>query len=186
MIKAKRISFAALVFMCGAAGCVKTHNVVEVKPIEIKPMKMEMTVEVKIDKSLDEAMSANVNDPNDERTARYKRRMARRDQLKAYKKAKAIMETKNGFLRQLDVTGPSSDEIEKIVQAENSDRMEMYKSVAKANKQTVEEVGAVWAKRYADWELRNVQKAAETTSGGTSTSAVVPVNGETKSAEQEK
>ncbi|MEG2075012.1 MAG: DUF1318 domain-containing protein [Victivallaceae bacterium] len=174
MIRSEKISLVAFMLMCGAVGCIETHNVVEVKPIEIKPMKLEMTVDVKIDKSLDEAMRANVNDPNDERTARYKRRMARQDQLNAYKKAKAIIETKNGFLRQLDVSGPASDEIEKLVQAENSDRMEMYKAVAKANKQTVEEVGEVWAKRFADRELRNAQKVGEPAVTPAETTSVAP------------
>lgn len=148
--------FAFPIVALALAGCIKTDNTVEVKPIEIK-----MTLEVKLDQSLDQAFEGPVANPQEERAQCRERMKARRPSLNEYKKSGIIAETTRGYLRVANIESPDSDNAAKLVAAENSDRKIIYKYVAEKDGTTVDYVGRVWAKKQAERDASRNTKTAE-------------------------
>ena len=74
------------------------------------------------------------------------RRKDRRDQLSSYEAKGVIGENRSGFVV---IRNPGAADIsaQEIVNAENSDRMMIYQSVAKKNGSSVEAVEDLYAKR---------------------------------------
>lgn len=87
----------------------------------------------------EEALPADVEEAAMRRSARY-------DELSAAE-AKGIIGESNSGLVELRGAGPDGASLSRLISAENEDRMIIYKSVAKKNGATVDEVRGLYAKK---------------------------------------
>ena len=74
------------------------------------------------------------------------RRRARVDELRAFEEKGIIGENKMGLVEVRD-SSQATDSVRKLVEAENSDRMFIFKSMAAKNNISIEEVQKLYAKR---------------------------------------
>lgn len=152
------------------AGCtptIKTENEVTIKPVQI-----DLNVNLKVDNELSQALSSD-NKPELKADAKSsdvrERRRARRDQIKTFKLAQLIGENNRGLLEVRSEIGKVADQVQKVIEAENRDRQQVFELIAKKQNSTAEFVGQRWAARMAErapagvwiqsasgeWQLKN-------------------------------
>lgn len=139
------LSCAAAAFLPLAVSCIKTESVVEVKPMEMK-----ITMDVRVDRELKEAFSEPVSDPDAERAARRERFKERKPKLDAWKEQGVVKETGRGFVRIADYDHAEAAAAAKAVEAENADRTAVFQVIAKKEDTTVDFVGRRWAAKMAE------------------------------------
>ena len=137
----------AAAILAGCTPTIKTENEVTIKPIQVT-----IDVNLKVDEELNQALSSdgqNVKaDPNS--TDMRERRRARRDQIKAWKAAQLIGENNRGLLEACTTDGKLSTTVQKVVDAENADRQQVFQAIAAKQNITAESVGQRWASRMAE------------------------------------
>ena len=158
LIPAGTAALAAAI-LAGCTPTIKTENEVTIKPIQVT-----IDVNLKVDQELNQALSSDAKDikadpnSNDMR----ERRRARRDQIKAWKSAQLIGENNRGLLAACTSDGKLSSTVQKVVDAENADRQQVFQAIAAKQNITPEAVAQRWASymagRAAQWTF--VQDAA--------------------------
>ncbi len=139
--------------LLGSVSCIKTESVVEVKPMEMK-----ITLDVKVDQELDEAFKESVADPDAERAQRRARFKERKVKLDAWKKAGVVKENNRGFVRVADYNHAEAPEAAKVVEAENTDRTAVYKLIAEKQNTTADFVGRRLAAKMAEKAAAETQE----------------------------
>ena len=117
--------------VCGCTPTIKTESEVTIKPVQI-----DLNVNLKVDKELTQALSPDSKpdlkaDPNSSDVR--ERRRARRDQIKAFKSAQLLGENNKGLLEVRTENGKVTDQVRKVMEAENSDRRLVFEVVARRN-----------------------------------------------------
>lgn len=145
LIPASTVLAAAI--LAGCTPTIKTENEVTIKPIQVT-----IDVNLKVDEELTQALSSegkNVKaDPNS--SDMRERRRARRDQIKAWKAAQLIGENNRGLLEARTADGVLSATVQKVVDAENTDRQQVFQAIAAKQNVTAESVAQRWASRMAE------------------------------------
>lgn len=134
--------------ICGCTPTIKTESEVTIKPVQI-----DLNVNLKVDKELTQALSPDSKpdlkaDPNSSDVR--ERRRARRDQIKAFKSAQLLGENNKGLLEVRTENGKVTDQVRKVMEAENSDRRLVFEVVAQKQNSTPEFVAQRWAARMAE------------------------------------
>lgn len=128
--------------VCGCTPTIKTESEVTIKPVQI-----DLNVNLKVDKELTQALSPDSKpdlkaDPNSSDVR--ERRRARRDQIKAFKSAQLLGENNKGLLEVRTENGKVTDQVRKVMEAENSDRRLVFEVVAQKQNSTPEFVAQRW------------------------------------------
>ncbi len=142
------LAAAAAAVVCGCAPTIKTESEVTIKPVQI-----DLNVNLKVDKELTQALSSDSKpdlkaDPNSSDVR--ERRRARRGQVKAFKGAQLLGENNKGLLEIRTGNGKVADQVRDVMEAENSDRQLVFETVAKKQNSTPEFVAQRWAARMAE------------------------------------
>jgi uncharacterized protein YdbL (DUF1318 family) len=129
-----------LALSLAAAGCIETRSEVEIKPIEIKPMTIDINLNVKVDKALDEAMNpaAAPVAPVGEKEKLYAALRGSRPRLEELRNAGTIGENNKGMTEFRVPLAEVSAEDQLLVAQTNYDRGKLYKMIAAEEKTTVE------------------------------------------------
>lgn len=162
----------ALIALCGCTPTLKTENEVTIKPIQIT-----LDVNVKVDKALNETIEKApapeaVTPATDRKSALVASMKERRPQLIEIKKKKLIGENNKGFVEIKDQNIDAKSLF--LVNAENTERTELYELLAKNTNTTPEFVGSRMAARivekalpdtlYQDakgeWQVKKAEEAA--------------------------
>ncbi len=146
------------------SGCIKTHSEVEVKPIEIKPVQinLDINLKVQVDKELDSALEGKKSNtskgsPKDKLFAAMR---GRREAITQLRDKGVVGENNQGML-ELRVPAKDTDaETVLLMTAENTDRTKLYELIAAEQKTTVDFVIARREARIAEraksgWWLQN-------------------------------
>ncbi len=137
-----------LIAAAGLSGCIHTTSEVEIKPVEIKPIKISLDVQVKVDEALDKSAQPT---GNAERDAISTRMRERRPQIQSWQEAEAIGINNRGKLEnRLSEDDRSRKAVQILIDAENQDRDAMVRSIAASKGITAEEVESAWALRSGD------------------------------------
>ncbi len=143
---------ASLVLL--TAGCLKTQNEVEIKPIEIKPMQITIDLNVKVDKELDSALgtapSATTLDTSTEKGRLIASFRERREALKKLKTQGVLGENNKGLLELRIPANEATAEAALLLTAENAARTRMYEIIAREQNTTADFVATRCATRIAE------------------------------------
>ncbi len=136
-----------------SAGCLKTQNEVEIKPIEIKPMQITIDLNVKVDKELDNVLDSPQTIAPD--TGTEKGRLIasfreRRDALKTLKTQGVLGENNRGLLELRIPATEATAEAALLLTAENTARTRMYEIIAQEQNTTADFVASRRAARVAE------------------------------------
>ena len=136
----------AAAILAGCTPTIKTENEVTIKPIQVT-----IDVNLKVDQELNQALSSDAKnikaDPNSSDVR--ERRRSRRDQIKSWKVAQLIGENNRGLLEARTADGVLSTSVQKVVDAENADRQQVFQAIAAKQNITPEAVAQRWASYMA-------------------------------------
>ena len=135
------------------AGCIKTQNEVEIKPIEIKPMQITIDLNVKVDKELDNVLDAPQTAATDNGTEKGRLIASFRERRAALKNLKSqgvLGENNRGLLELRIPATEATAEAALLLTAENAARTRMYEIIAQEQNTTADFVATRCAARVAE------------------------------------
>lgn len=146
-------SLCSAMILAAAPGCspIRTENEITVKPIQI-----DLNVNVKVDQALADALSEKNSQTKNsamspERAARRERFLARRPQIIEWKRLGAVGENNHGMLEMLQPPAESAAKsaMTDVLAAENTDRTALFQNIAKRENATVEFIIQRWTAKRA-------------------------------------